>query len=580
MKIIGFNLAKTSYGLPLDNGGACLIVDGEVVMLINEERLNRKQYSPGFQKSIEYLLRSNNLTVDEIDIFVASSCLEIKQTVGQVQSELKRSGFSVPGEKIVVCDHHLSHAYSAYYPSGFDRAIVMVLDGDGNTLGPTITETGIDNYWKNENEHNSYYLANGDDIDFLCRDEVSVGENGFGGVYRYFTYFCGFLGYRFAGKLMGLSAYGSKRNKYSDIKLFELGENGSVKALLPDADRLNSPLVVENWLKSVGISVKARTPDEPINQDIEDIAFLVQRELDRALIHKVNYLVQSTGVKNLCVAGGVGLNAVSNRAILDNTEIENVFIQPAAGDSGQCLGNAYFGVQMFDMNNLKRKPISVYQGTEYTEAEIETTLHKYTDKVVFEKLDNDSLFRNAATEIYKGGIIGWYQGRSEMGPRALGNRSILANPTIKGMKKNLNTRVKHREEFRPFAPSVLKEKASEWFDISTEAPYMIINAPVIQPDKLPSVTHADGSARLQTVSAEQNPKFHRLIAEFEWLSGVPVLLNTSFNDNEAIVESPKDALETFLKTDIDSLFIGNYRVKKNNIKKTSFFRKLASLFLV
>lgn len=564
MKIIGFNLEKTVYGLSLDNGGACLVVDGEVVMVINEERLNRKQYSAGFRRSINYLLQNNNLELKDIDLFVGSSCLEPKQSVENVQQQLKENGFDVPLEKIRVCDHHLSHAFAAYYPSQFDGALIMVVDGDGNTLTNKM-EVGTESeekYWLNKNEHNSYYVGRGDKIEFLERDQIEISENGFGGAYRYFTYFCGFYGYRYAGKLMGLSAYGSKRNKYKDVEIFELGENGRVKCLVPDTDRLNSPKVVEDWLVSKGVDVKARLPHEPITKDIEDIAFLIQRELDRAFIHKVNYLVEQTGIKNLCITGGVGLNAVTNRAILDNTEIENIFIQPSAGDSGQCLGNAYFGVAEFDSNNIKRKSISVYQGKEYSNEEIEEALNPQKDKLDFKKVVFSELAHIASEKLSENKIIAWFQGRSETGPRALGNRSILANPIHREMKDTINARVKHREHFRPFAPSVLEEKASEWFDISIPAPYMIINAQVKQPEKIPAVTHEDNSARLQTVTEQQNPRFYALIAEFEKITGVPVVLNTSFNDNEAIVETPTDAVNTFLRTNIDYLFIGDYFVKK------------------
>ena len=523
MKIIGFNLEKTEYGLSLDNGGACLAIDGEIVMLINEERLTRIQYASGFKKSIGYLLSSNGLDLSDIDLFVASSCLEPLAHVEGAQRQLQESGFHVPQSKIRVCDHHLSHAFAAYYPSGSNRSLIMVLDGDGNTLSKTMEE-GTDNqgrYWLNRNEHNSYYIGSGDAVELLERDPVNIGENGFGGAYRYFTYFCGFLGYKHAGKLMGLSAYGAVRNKYKDIEIFELGPSGTVKCLIPDSDRLNSPRVVEKWLASKGIHVRARAPHESITEEIEDVAFLMQRELNRALIHKVRHLTQKTDIKNLCVSGGVGLNAVSNRAILDNTDVEHLFVQPAASDSGQCLGNAYFGIASNDSKNVKRKQIFVYQGREYSDGEITDVLKENEKEISFEKVDFSELAKRAATALSQGKIIGWFQGRSEMGPRALGNRSILANPATADMKDIINSQVKHRESFRPFAPSVLAEKATEWFDVPVPMPYMNINAAVLQPAKIPAVTHVDGSARLQTVNAAQNPRFHALNSEFEKITGIP-----------------------------------------------------------
>lgn len=566
MKIIGFNLEKTHFGLPLDNGGACLIMDGKIKMLINEERLNRKQYSPGFKLSLEYILKNNNLTISDIDYFIASSCLEPAADPKRVQKQLKANSFDVPLKKIKVCDHHLSHAFSAYYPSGFNEAIILVLDGDGNVLTEKM-KSGTDNtkkYWLNKIEHNSYYIAKGNEIGFLERDEIEAGENGFGGAYRYFTYFCGFPGYKYAGKLMGLSAYESKRNRFRDIKLFDLLPSGQIKCLLPDSDRLKSPSVVEKWLRKHGIKIKTRNPQDPITKDIEDIAFLMQKELDRALIYKVNYLVEKTGITNLCIAGGVGLNAVTNRAILDKTKINNIFIQPAAGDSGQALGNAYFGVFNFDKKNLKRTPASVYQGKEYSENEIGKALENEKLVIDYQKMSFDKLSKLAARKIKENYVIGWFQGRSEMGPRALGNRSILASPANSKMKDALNLKVKHRENFRPFAPSVLREKVSEWFDIDFDAPYMIINAQVKKTKIIPAVTHKDGSARLQTVSEKNNKRYYRLIKEFEKLTKIPVVINTSFNDNESIVETPQDALNCFLRTGIDYLFLGDYFVSKKS----------------
>lgn len=569
MKIIGFNLAKNSYGLPLDNGGVCLIVDGRVQMMVNEERLNRTQYSPGLKMSLDYILSSNNLSIKDIDKFVASACLDVLPSVDFVHGQLAEYGFKVPKSKITVCDHHMSHAYSAYYPSGFNQAIVMVIDGDGNVVGDKM-KSGTNNkkkYWDNELDHNSYYIAKGDEIKFLEKDQIGPKQNGFGGAYRYFTYFCGFPGYKYAGKLMGLSAYGSARNKYKNVKLFDLLPNGQVKCLLADSDRLKSPQVVQKWLAKHGINIEPRNPDsdpnKKISNAIEDASFLMQRELDRALIHKVNYLVQKTGIKKLCIAGGVGLNAVSNRAILDNTDIEEIFIQPACGDSGQPLGNAYYGVQKFDKKHLKREPISVYQGKEYSDEEILEALEFAAEPIKCTKMPVEKLVELAATKVQQNNIVGWFQGRSEIGPRALGNRSIVANPINPKMKDIINLKVKHREYFRPFAPSVLEEEVSKWFDIDIRAPYMILNAQVKQPKKIPSITHFDGSARLQTVSKKDNPRYHALISAFAKKTSVPVIINTSLNDNESIVETPRDVVNLFLRTGIDYLFVGDYFVEKD-----------------
>ncbi len=569
MKIIGFNLAKTSYNLPLDNGGACLIVDGKVEMMINEERLTRVQYQAGFRKSIEYILTNNNLSLHDIDLFVASSCLEVMQHPEDVQRQLAEYGLEVPLEKIRVCNHHTAHAYTAFYPSPFAKAVVMVMDGDGNVLADemAVGTQSAAAYWHNKTEHNSYYIGEGNELTFIERDEIEVGENGFGGAYRYFTYFCGFLGYKYAGKLMGLAAYGASRNRYKDVRVFELLENGGVKCLLPDADRLNSAQVVEEWLGNQGVNLKARKPHEPITESTEDIAWLIQRELNAALLHKAKYLVEKTGVRSICISGGVGLNAVSNKFLLDFAGLESLYIQPSASDSGQCLGNAYFGLHQFDAEHLKREALSIYLGKEYTESEILSALT--ATGVTFQKLNFTELAERAAQKIADGGIVGWFQGRSEIGPRALGNRSIVADPRKGEMKDILNAKVKHRESFRPFAPSVLIDDAEDWFDLNVFAPYMILNAQVKRPEMIPAATHADGSARIQTVSKKDNDRYHALLSAFKELTGVPVLINTSFNDNEAIVETPQDAINTFLKTGIDVLCLGDYWVEKGAERKSA-----------
>jgi carbamoyltransferase len=563
MKIVGFNLARTGYGLTLDNGGACLIVDGKVQILINEERLTRLQYQAGFAKSIEYILTNSNLSSGDIDLFVASSCLEVMQSPEDVQQQLAEYGFEVPLERIRVSDHHTSHAYSAFYPSPFEKSVVMVMDGDGNVLADEMAEgtQSAEAYWHNKTEHNSYYLGEGNELTLIERDEVEAGENGFGGAYRYFTYFCGFPGYKYAGKLMGLAAYGAERNRYNDVHVFKLLENGGVKCLLPDTDRLNSAQAVEDWLATQGVSVKARKPHQPVNEDTEDIAWLIQRELNEALLHKAKYLIKKTGIKNLCIAGGVGLNAVSNKFLLDFAGLEGLYIQPAASDGGQCLGDAYFGLHQFDTAHLKREALPVYLGKEYTDTEILTALE--TSHLMFQKLDFAELTKKAAQKIADGAIVAWFQGGSEIGPRALGNRSIVADPRKPEMKDILNEKVKHRESFRPFAPSVLADDAQDWFDLNVAAPYMILNARVKRPEKIPAATHADGSARIQTVSKEDNARYYALILAFKELTGVPVLLNTSFNDNEAIVETPQDAINTFLKTGVDVLCLGDYWVEKS-----------------
>ncbi|MEI7512545.1 MAG: carbamoyltransferase C-terminal domain-containing protein [Candidatus Uhrbacteria bacterium] len=567
MNIIGFNLSKTAYDLPLDNGGACLIVDGEVRLMINEERLTREQYAPGFAESIRYILKHSGLHLDDIDLFVASSCLEPLRNTSSIQRALTDEGFIIPLEKIRVCGHHESHAHSAYFPSGFDEAIVLVADGDGNTLSGAM-EPNTDNvqrYWMNAFEHTSYYVARGNVVTLLEQDPIGIGINGLGGAYRYFTYFCGFPGYKYAGKLMGLSAYGMARNRFANLKLFELNDNNQIQCTLPDTDRLDSSKTVERWFHKRGVRISARAPHEPIRPEHEDAAWLIQRELSEILVKRITAIVKKTGITKLCIAGGVGLNAVTNTELLTRAGITDLFIQPAAGDSGQALGNAYVGVAQHDTKYLVRKTLSIYLGAEYADKDIRLALEKASAHIDVRFLPFPDLVKEAASAIANNHIIGWFQGRSEIGPRALGNRSILANPRNTSMKEILNTRVKHRELFRPFAPSVTAEAVHEWFNYSESAPYMILNATVRKPDTIPATTHVDGTARLQTVTARQNPRYYALLVELGRHTGVPIALNTSFNDNEAIVETPEDALTTFLRTKIDVLYIGNYVVTKKRI---------------
>jgi carbamoyltransferase len=556
MNIIGINLQSTIYGLELNDGGTCLMIDGKVHSMIAEERISRKRHDSGYKNSIPLLLGKANLKLKDIDLFVASSCLEKKRTKKSVQLELESNGFKIPLNKIMVCDHHMSHALTAYYPSGFDKALVIVMDGDGNAkcFDKNTTKT---NYWKNKFDHQSYYIADSKGVKLLEKDNIPAGENGLGGAYRYFTYFCGFPGNKYAGKLMGLSAYGSKRNTYGDLKLFYLDKNNQIRCTLPDENRFESQLVVEKWFKENNVKIKSQPfSKNTFDESIEDAAWFVQRELQEIIVKKINYLVKKTGIRNICIAGGVGLNAVANQYILENADIDGLFIQPACGDQGQCYGNAIYGA--LKHNEIIDRKSRVYLGPKYSENEIENALVKFKDKIIFKKKSEDELLLHASNSIKSNKIISWFHGRSEIGPRALGHRSILANPINPKMKLILNKRIKHREHFRPFAPSVLLSESNKWFCLNKEASYMIINS-VVKSNKIPAVTHIDNSARVQTVKCG---KYERLIKCFQKLTGVPILLNTSFNDNEPIVETPEDAISTFLKTDLDFLYLENYVVRK------------------
>lgn len=553
MKIIGANFGSTEKGMILNDGGICLLDDNEL-LITSEERISRKKYSGGFEKSLKKILDYKNLNINDIDLFVFSSCCELPRTN-------KKSFLNIPKEKIeYIPSHHLSHAYSTYFSSGFDEAIIMVIDNEGNI----IKDLGKDKFYENELEHMTYYIGKGNEVTFLERDEVTPNQIGLGDAYRYFTHYLGFPSYVYAGKTMGLAPYGNKE-KYKDVRIFDFDEKTGHITCRINNKYDNCTKAIKDFFKdeyNIEI-IDPRTPIDDITQEYADLAYLIQNELEEILIKKVKYLIKKTGIKNLCIAGGVGLNSVANGRILKETGIESIFIIPAAGDTGQCLGNVYYGYYDILKQTKKINFSSPYLGFSYTDNEIEKELNKY-ENITFEKYNNyNDLNKVIAADLTKGKIIARFDGKSEFGPRALGNRSILMDPRKKENKDILNKRVKYREAFRPFAPSILFEKSKEFFDIDQESPYMLLVGNVKKPDLIPAVTHVDLSARVQTVKKEDNKNYYDLINEFYKLTDIPVLLNTSFNINgEPIVETPEDAIKSFLSTNIDELAIGKFLVKK------------------
>lgn len=554
MKIIGANFGETENGMLLNDGGICLLND-EKIVITSEERITRKKYAGGFNKGLKRLLDSENLKIEDIDLFVFSSCCELPR------KQISIEKYNIPNEKIVyIPSHHLSHAYSTYFSSQFDEAIIMVIDNEGNI----IKDLGKRNFYDNELEHMTYYIGKQNKIEFLERDEVLPNQIGIGDAYRYFTHYIGFPSYVYAGKTMGLAPYGSKE-KYSNVKIFDFDEtSGKITCRIENMYENCNNAIRKFFKDNYNIDIIGpRTPIDDITQEYADLAYLIQNELEEILIKKVKYLVKKTGIKKLCIAGGVGLNSVANARILKETGIEDIFIVPAAGDTGQCLGNVYYGYYNI-LKETKRIPFSsAYLGFSYNEKEIEKELKKNKNIKYTKYKEINELNKKVAKDLVDGKIIARFDGRSEFGPRALGNRSILMDPRKAENKDILNKRVKFRENFRPFAPSVLYEYSTEYFDLEQESPYMLLVAKVKRPEIIPAVTHVDTSARIQTVKKEDNYNYYDLINEFYMLTGVPVLLNTSFNINgEPIVETPEDALNSFMTTNIDKLAIGLYLVEK------------------
>lgn len=554
MKIIGANFGETENGMLLNDGGICLFNNGKMV-ITSEERITRKKYVGGFNMSLKRLLDSEKLKIEDIDLFVFSSCCELPRKKINIEK------YNIPSEKIVyILSHHLSHAYSTYFSSQFDEAIIMVIDNEGNI----INDLGGKKFYDNELEHMTYYIGKQNNIEFLERDEVLSNQIGIGDAYRYFTHYIGFPSYVYAGKTMGLAPYGNKE-KYSNVKIFDFDDTTGkiscrIENMYENCDNAIKKFFKDNYNIDI---IEPRTPIDDITQEYADLAFLIQNELEEILIKKVKYLVKKTGIKKLCIAGGVGLNSVANARILKETGIEDIFIVPAAGDTGQCLGNVYYGYYDI-LKETKHIPFSsVYLGFSYNLKEIEKEIKKNKGIKYTKYKEINELNKRVAKDLVDGKIIARFDGRSEFGPRALGNRSILMDPRKAENKDILNKRVKFRESFRPFAPSVLYEYSTEYFDLEQESPYMLLVAKVKRPEIIPAVTHIDMSARIQTVKKEDNYNYYDLINEFYMLTGVPVLLNTSFNINgEPIVETPEDALNSFMTTNIDKLAIGLYLVEK------------------
>lgn len=526
------------------DGGAAVVIDGIVKCAISEERLNRKKYSPGYLSSFFYCLDALNLKIEDISLVVFSSYHKRLPEKGY-QGALKSLGISC--EKFISVNHHLSHAFGTYFLSPFDDALILVIDGQGN-----------------ENDTESYYIGEGQKIEKIGGNSSNRNPaKGIGRTYEAFTNFLGWVDQE-AGRTMALAAYGDASS--ISIPLFELNDTEIIGALdykyekgVMDFAKRHSldfgPLYSRgNHLKSI------------------EVAAYIQKELERILIKLVTKLVEKTGKRKLCYVGGVALNCSANYKLLSRGIIDDIFVLPPASDRGQAIGNALYGFYKLE-SYLPQQPLrNDYFGKEYFEEEIISVLRRekgYIEKhvptqcgSVFEK--QNSITKTVAKLLADGKIVGWFQGASELGPRALGYRSILCDPRKIELKDQLNKKVKHREEFRPFAPTCLLEKASEYFEIDRPFPYMLFAVPVKpdKKDKIPVVIHVDNTARIQTVTKKENGIFYDLIKEFYKLTGIPMILNTSFNSQEPIVETPENALSTFLKTDMDYLAIDDFLVQK------------------
>jgi carbamoyltransferase len=534
--------------------GACLIQDGKIIVSISEERLDRIKHSRGSEipyLSIQYCLNHGRCKGAELDLIVFGYAKTEEKDLGQKVRSKLRERWQIPEEKVKFVTHHLAHLYSAFYLSPFKEAAVLIIDGAGNkndgeprdylqqfTQDPEAIEAESGYYvntsmvevlWKRWQRRQGLRTGR------ICGDQISLG--------RLYWEACLFVGLGFfdGGKLMGMAPYGE--DVYRDIEIVK--------------KRDGTLYVNDRWKEHF------KTPQT--FKERANIAYKIQKELQEAIIYLANRLYEQTRCDNLCMAGGVALNSVTNYLVLQRTPFKNLFVPPCTNDTGIPIGCAFYGHHKFLRGQTRNTLINAYLGRSYSKEEIKQAILRNSQVLSARYYDDEQLVQNVAKLIAKRKIIGWFRGGSEIGPRALGHRSILCDARSPKMKDILNFKVKHREWYRPFAPSVLLEHAEEYFTIDRASPYMLLIADVKEDKRkiIPAVTHIDGTARLQTVTKKDNGIYYELIKKFYELTGVPVILNTSFNlAGEPIVEAPDDAIKCFLNTQMDYLVLENWLLQK------------------
>lgn len=553
MIIVGINLGSTIFDKYLKDGGVCVVADGNIKFAIAEERINRKKRSGGHRNALLYALQQLSIEKTDIDLFVYSSCCE------EVRSAYQIPDFE--GIKTLPCNHHKSHALSVYFTSPFDEAVIIVLDAGGNLSVPEDAR----NWWLSEREQHSYFIARENEVRLHSVDFKKPKDAGIAEVYRAFTHYLGWPSSSYANKVMALSAFGDPTT-FVNKEIFTLSDEGVMRSCINN-DPLNPISMIANLMQRYSVGgLQPRLENDAIQQFHCNLASWIQKETEKAIFQKIDYLIKKTGIANVCLAGGVAYNCSLIGKILDNTMAKRIFVQPASGDHGQCLGNAIYG----HLANVRKWPRS-YLFNPYLGGEQKISLQKINnhmgDKPFLQVREYNDLPCEIAKLLAANEIVAWFQGRSEYGPRALGNRSILASPCNPLLGEKLNI-IKGRERFMPFAPAVLVEKANEIFEVSTESPYMTA-AYKVRKDKsklIPSVVHMDTTSRIQTVRKDSNPLFHEVISRFYNLTGIPLILNTSFNGpGEPIVETLNDALDTFMKLNIRYLAAGNFLIEKKEV---------------
>lgn len=565
------------------DSAAAIIVDGVVVAAAQEERFTRVKHESGFpHQAIEFCLAQSRLSIEELDhvVFYEKPFRKFERILETylqaapagfksfttampiwLSSKLYLSRIIAKGlsgkyrKRIIFPDHHESHAASAYFPSPFEQAAILTADGAGEWATTTV---GVGN--RNRIERHKQ-------IDF---------PDSLGLLYSAFTYFCGFRVNGGEGKLMGLAPFGTACYTEQILEqIVDVKQDGSFR-LNPEFFNYAVGNTMTSHRFDDLFDGPPRTPESTITEREKNLAASIQQVTETILLRIANRLHADTGMKNLCVAGGVGLNCVANGRLLRESPFENVWVQPAAGDAGGALGAALFvWHQLLGQPRQPNPACDPFLGPDTTRSETESMLTNAS--AVYHEFENDAeMIEHVADQLSQQKIVGWMQGRMEFGPRALGNRSVLADPRNPQMQSLLNQRIKFREDFRPFAPVVLEDRCREFFELEHPSPAMCFagNAIARPPGAsaeasdgraIPAVTHVDGSARIQTVNPSQNAKLHGLLEAFQQKTGCPLLVNTSFNvRGEPIVCRAADAYRCFMKTELDTLVIGNFVLKKSD----------------
>ncbi len=583
------------------DSAACLLKVGEIVAAAQEERFTRKKHDAGFPRhAIQYCLEEAEISASQIDnvifyekpfvkferlletylafapkgftSFVKAMPVWIKDKLFQKSLLIKELKSTLDenidwGERLLFSEHHLSHAASAYYPSPFESAAVLTLDGVG--------------------EWTTTSLAIGKGSDLKVVDEIHFPHS-LGLLYSAFTYYTGFKVNSGEYKVMGLAPYGEP--VYADLireKLVNVAQDGSFQLDMTYFDYATG-LTMTNKKFDALFGGPPRTSETRLTQREMDLAASIQKVTEDIVLRLAKGIAKKTGERNLCLAGGVALNCVANGVLLREKIFDNIWVQPAAGDAGGALGAAlstwYLHYNKERFPSKERDAMKgAYLGPKFNDAEIEAELKSCG--AVFKKFSENEMIEEVASLLANEKAIGWMQGRMEFGPRALGGRSIIADPRSPSMQKQLNLKVKYRESFRPFAPSVIREDVNLWFEHDTDSPYMLLVSEVKKNKRLkiteeedalfgidklnvprssvPAITHVDYSARIQTVHADTNPRYHAVISKFKEKTGCPLVVNTSFNvRGEPIICTPTDAFKCFMGTEMDVLAVGNYLLFK------------------